>query len=200
MTYDGAAYERAADASAVDAGDFGAWLTAFTDTLTERMPADVPCGDCTACCTSSHFVNVGPDEVDARARIPEELLFPAPGLPAGHHLMGYDQHGHCPMLKDGACSIYDDRPIACRTYDCRVFAAAGTEPDGDEKALITLRVRRWRFDHPADDDVERHRAVTAAADFLREYPECFPDRRLPRDADLAAVAVWVHELFMDDDS
>ena len=87
--------------------------------------SEVPCDGCTACCTSSQFVHIGPDETDTLARIPRRLLFPAPRLPAGHVLMGYDENGHCPMLVDGACSIYEHRPRTCRTYDCRVFPAAG---------------------------------------------------------------------------
>ena len=95
--------------------------------------SDVPCGTCTACCTSSQFVHIEPDERDALAHIPAELLFPAPGRPRGHVLLGYDERGHCPMLVDGACSIYAHRPRTCRTYDCRVFAAAGVDP-GDGQA------------------------------------------------------------------
>ena len=90
------------------------------------------------------------------------LLFPAPGLPKGHVLMGYDQHGCCPMLVDGACSIYDTRPRTCRTYDCRVFPAAGIEAD-DDKPLIAARARRWVFTHPTAADAADHDAVRAAA-------------------------------------
>lgn len=50
--------------------------------------ADVPCGSCTACCTASQFVHIEPDEADALAHIPRQLLFPAPRLPRGHVLMG----------------------------------------------------------------------------------------------------------------
>ena len=60
----------------------------------------MPCGTCTACCTSSQFVHIGPDEVDTLAHIPAELLFPAPRMPKGHVLLGYDERGHCPMLID----------------------------------------------------------------------------------------------------
>ena len=63
--------------------------------------ADVPCDGCTACCTASQFVHVDPDEADTLAHIPREVLFPAPGLPPGHVLMGYDEHGACPMFVDG---------------------------------------------------------------------------------------------------
>ncbi len=71
---------------------------------------DVPCGTCTACCTSSQFVHIEPDETDTLAHIPADVLFPAPLAPRGHVLLGYDERGHCPMLVDNACSIYEHRP------------------------------------------------------------------------------------------
>jgi Fe-S-cluster containining protein len=131
--------------------------------LRGERDADVPCGACTACCRSSQFVHVAPDDADALAAIPRDLLFPAPGFPAGHLVLGYDERGHCPMLVDDRCSIYDHRPRACRMYDCRVFAAAGVEPDDDHKADVAERVRRWRFDHPTDEDRSEHDAVRARA-------------------------------------
>src|ERR671913_1128381 len=113
--------------------------------------ADVPCGTCTACCTASQFVHIAPDERDTLAHIPKALLFPAPRLPAGHVLMGYDERGHCPMLRDGACTIYAHRPRTCRTYDCRVFPAAGLAP-ARVQVEIARRSARWRFDEPGVED------------------------------------------------
>ena len=49
--------------------------------LRGERSADVPCGDCTRCCTSSQFIHIAPDEVETLAHIPVELLFPAPRLP-----------------------------------------------------------------------------------------------------------------------
>jgi len=127
---------------------FSQWLDEF-DAASEMQ---VPCGACTACCTSSQFVHIDPDETETLARVPAELRFPAPGLPNGHVVLGYDEHGHCPMLVDDACSIYEHRPRTCRTYDCRVFAATGVEPDASQPA-IAARVREWRFD--VDDQAAR---------------------------------------------
>ena len=151
------------------AGDFAPWLAAMVAALRDGTPAEVPCGGCTACCTSSQFVHIEPDETDTLAHIPAELLFPAPGKPRGHVLLGYDERGHCPMLRDGLCTIYEHRPRTCRTYDCRVFAAAGLEVDAedDRKVPIAGQAARWRFSFPADDDRRRHAAVRAAVRSLR---------------------------------
>jgi uncharacterized protein len=153
------------------AGEFSTWLVGVQAAIAGGADSAVPCGDCTGCCTASQFVHVGPDEADTLAHIPRELLFPAPGLPQGHQLMGYDERGHCPMLVDGACSIYEHRPRTCRVYDCRVFAAAGIDPEVDRAAVdggieIARRARRWVFDHPTALDQARHDAVRAAAAFL----------------------------------
>jgi uncharacterized protein len=151
----------------LDAGPFGAWLAGMLRALEGEQDADVPCGTCTACCTSSQFVHIEPDETDALAHIPAELLFPAPLRPRGHVLLGFDERGHCPMLVHGACSIYEHRPRTCRTYDCRVFAASGVDVDDDgpdpAKVDIARRARRWRFDLTVEADVVLFDAVHAAA-------------------------------------
>jgi uncharacterized protein len=176
------------DESDLPAGDFSAWLRGMEAALRDGAPAVVPCGGCTACCTSSQFVHIEPDEADTLAHVPPELLFPAPGRPPGHVLLGYDENGHCPMLVDDRCSIYEHRPRACRTYDCRIFAAAGLDVDAedDRKAPIARRARRWRFAFPTDDDRRRHGAVRAAA------------RSLPATSvtQLAVRAIEHHEEFM----
>ncbi|MCU1374508.1 MAG: hypothetical protein JWO68_1794 [Actinomycetia bacterium] len=150
--------------------------------------SDVPCGECTACCTASQFIHIGPDEVDALAHIPTPLLFPAPGLPAGHVLMGYDERGHCPMLVEGRCTIYAHRPRTCRTYDCRVFPATGIEPD-DER--IAQQARRWVFDFPTPVDQEAHDAVRAAAAALADTPATATQR--------AVLALELHDLYLGTD-
>src|SRR6266508_6252442 len=92
------------------AGQFSSWLAGLQSALRGEADSEVPCDGCTACCTASQFIHIAPDETDTLAHIPPELLFPAPGLPTGHVLLGYDERGHCPMLIDNQCSIYEHRP------------------------------------------------------------------------------------------
>jgi uncharacterized protein len=182
------------------AGDFSAWLAGMRRALGGGVGSDVPCDGCTACCTSSQFVHIEPDEKETLARIPGALLFPAPRMPRGHVVLGYDENGHCPMLGDGGCTIYEHRPRTCRTYDCRVFPAAGVELDDRDKAAIARRVRRWRFDHPADADRAEHDAVRAAAAFVRDHPDRLPDDVAPANATQRAVlAVRLHAAFLGRD-
>ena len=147
----------------LDAGDFVTWRRQMRAVLRDGGDSDVACGTCSACCTSSQFVHIDPAETDTLAAIPAELLFPAPGMTAGHLLLGYDERGHCPMLVDGRCSIYVHRPQACRTYDCRVFAAAGVELDDERATAVAAQVQRWQFQFSSAADREELEQVRAAA-------------------------------------
>jgi len=181
------------------AGEFSAWLAAIRGAIRSGDAMDVPCGNCTACCTSSQFVHVAPDESEALARIPADLLFPAPGLPDGHVVLGYDDRGHCPMLVDARCSIYDHRPRTCRTYDCRVLVAAGFADDEDVPVEISRRATRWRFEEGDSSAGLERAAVEAAATFLAERPEALPPAAgRPSLTRLAALAIEVADLFVDD--
>jgi uncharacterized protein len=177
------------------AGEFSSWLRRTRAALATEGTADVPCGECTACCTGSYFIHVGPGESQTLARIAPELLFPAPGLPRGNVLMGYDKNGHCPMLIGEKCSIYGYHPLTCRGYDCRVFAAARIAAD---RPLITQRARRWRFDYATTDGRSEHAAVRAAATFLQQRAECFPGGAVPDNpAQVAVLAIKVYHVFLE---
>ena len=183
----------------LDAGGFSSWMVQMQGALRGEHDSDVPCDGCTACCTSHQFVHIGPQETETLSHIPRELLFPAPRLPRGHMLLGYDGRGHCPMLIDNRCSIYDHRPLTCRTYDCRVFPAAGVEPTDDDKVLIAERARRWRFSFPEQAGRDQLGAVRAAAAFLSDHPDLLPDGAATSTTQLAVHAVEVHGAFLRHD-
>jgi hypothetical protein len=169
------------------------------DAIRDGGTSDVPCGTCAACCTSSQFVHIGPDEADALAHVPAALLVPAPGLPPGHMVLGYDERGHCPLLVEGRCSIYAHRPRTCRTYDCRIFAASAGAVDSAPPA-VARRARRWRFDVRSDEDRSRRDAVRAAAAFVAEHAADLPAGVAPASATQRAVlAVELHDVFLQHD-
>ena len=181
------------DTSELPAGGLAAWATQMQRAIREEGQVDVPCGGCTACCRASQFVHVAPDEAETLARIPPGLLVPAPGLPDGHTLLGYDERGHCPMLVDDRCSIYEHRPRACRTYDCRVFAASGIGLDAP--GPVARRARRWRFEIESSEDARAHAAVRAAATYVDAHPELFPDGAATQTR-RAVRAIELHERFL----
>ena len=179
------------------AGSFSSWLRRTRSALIKENGVDVPCGECNVCCRSSYFIHIKPEETQTLSRINRKLLFPAPGLSKGNVLLGYFEGGCCPMLMDDRCSIYGHRPLTCRSYDCRIFTAAGIAAGEDDKALITQRVQRWKFSYPTERDRDQHRAVQAAAVFLREHTECFPEGAVPRNpAQLAILAIKVYDVFL----
>lgn len=187
------------DSRPLPAGDFGPWLVEVQGAIRGEHPSEVPCGTCTGCCSSSQFIHIGPDETDTLAHVPAEVLFPAPGLPEGHVLMGYDEHGRCPMLVDELCTVYEHRPRTCRSYDCRVFTATGLSPD-ESKVLITRRVRRWVFRDPDGVATVQRDAVRMAAVRLGDMLDEDPEVLIPRNpTQLAALAIELHHEFLAHD-
>ena len=179
------------------AGDFSSWVIGMQGAIRGQHGAEVPCDGCTACCTSSQFIHIGPDETDTLSHIPAELVFPAPRLPRGHVVLGYDERGHCPMLIDGRCSIYEHRPRTCRTYDCRIFPATAVEVDDGRKAQIAGQARRWRFAFPTQADRDRQHAVRAAVTFLGRQKTVEPEGGAALSPTRLAVrAIEIHDAFL----
>ncbi len=181
----------------IPAGGFSLWLDQTRQKQKTGQAVDVPCGVCRACCTSSYFIHIKPHETKTISKIPAELMFPAPGLPRGNVLLGYNEKGHCPMFVDNKCSIYDYRPVTCRTYDCRILAAAGLDL-GDDRGLISRQVSRWKFSFNEKQDLEKYNAVQAAAGFISQHAASFPAGFIPVNIpQRALMAVKVYEVFMN---
>jgi uncharacterized protein len=182
----------------VAAGPFGQWLMQFRAALRGNGGTDVPCGDCTGCCTSGYSIQLRPEDGRALTRIPANLLVQAPGFPQGHRTMAALPDGMCPMLNAGKCSIYSDRPQTCLDYDCRIFAAAGLDAGGPDKAVINRRVREWRFTYATEADRVAHGAVRSAASFIQKKRFSFPPGRVPTaPTGIAVLAIKAHAVFLD---
>jgi hypothetical protein len=104
------------------------------------------------------------------------------------------------MLVDDACSIYEDRPLTCRKFDCRVLTAAGLDPDGPGQEALADRVQRWQFEYPSPRDRVVRDALRAAVAFIEAHPECFEPGRNPVNAVQRSVtALAIYEAFVDAD-
>ena len=181
----------------IEAGDFGAWLSQAREALRGAGGSQVPCGTCTGCCTSSYSIEVRPTDLAALDRIPANSLFRSRSAAASNWTVRPNADGTCPMLSCGKCTIYAQRPQTCLDYDCRVFAAAGIEAGGQDKAVINRRVSEWRFQFATDEDRQAHTAVKAAAAFIREAHERFPAGTAPRSPlGIAALALRVYPVFL----
>jgi Fe-S-cluster containining protein len=184
----------------MDAGDFGAWLIQAREALRGSAGSRVPCGDCTGCCTSSYSIEVRPTDAAALERIPAKSLFRSTASAAGNWTVRPNPDGSCPMLSCGKCTIYAQRPQTCLDYDCRVFAAAGIEAGGADKAVINRRVREWQFRFATDEDRQAHAAIKGAAAFIRDARAHFPPGTAPLNPlGIAALALRVYPLFMSAD-
>jgi Fe-S-cluster containining protein len=166
-----------------DAGEFGSWLSTFDAALRLDGSVDVPCDGCTACCTSGQLIPVEPDDRDALAHLPADALEPMPGQP-GQRVLTHDESGRCSQLTEAGCSVYLHRPRACRTYDCRIFPAAGVRPD---KPLIAEQALRWRFRYASPAEHQSHAAVRTAA-LVLGFPGGLSAPASPTEHALAAIA------------
>lgn len=102
------------------------------------------------------------------------------------------------MYSGDRCLIYQFRPCTCRSYDCRIFTAAGIDAGDDSKAQINQRVRRWKFSYLTSRDLDQHSAVLAAAKFMQERSGCFPAGMVPDNpTQLALLSIKVYEVFLN---
>ena len=179
------------------AGTFSTWLRTIRKALRENRGMKVPCGPCIACCRSSHFIHINAEETRTLRRIPKQLLFPAPLRPKGNMVLGYDKQGRCPMLVRNKCSIYRNRPVTCRSFDCRILSASGLAVANNVNNPIFQQSRRWIFHYPSKNDRHLLSAVQKAAKFLTSHSECIQDKRDPIDEiQLSVLAIKVYDVFI----
>jgi hypothetical protein len=95
----------------------------------------VPCGACSACC---HYPGIVVDEKRDRKRLAHLLTERSPN---GELVLQRCSDGACVHLGDRGCTVYEQRPAVCRTFDCRVFAAMGLVEQG-RATNARLGVRR----------------------------------------------------------
>lgn len=180
----------------LDAGDFATWLSQTRAMLQGAAGPEVPCGNCVGCCVSSYPVPVRAHESASLAAIPIQHL----ARSANHHaLIIALPDGRCPMLNADAksCSIYLHRPLTCRDYDCRIFAAAGIAAGSDDRSVINARVRAWRFSYRNTSDRLTHEAVKSAAAFIRSEAQRFRGRAPSTPTGVAVLAIKVYPVFLD---
>lgn len=95
----------------------------LTSVTSDEPESEVPCGSCTLCCQllSPHLT---PEEVTS-GKYPVSLVQPSPELILQDPEIGpivtvfKNGDGGCSLFVNGKCSVYSDRPLACRQFDCR---------------------------------------------------------------------------------
>jgi Fe-S-cluster containining protein len=86
---------------------------------------DSPCGSCYAACCKRNghaFAVLLQGEIERRRFAPYAVDFPfdaGAGRVVLERVLPYGDDGRCRFLgEDDRCLIYDDRPRACRTFQC----------------------------------------------------------------------------------
>jgi Fe-S-cluster containining protein len=108
----------------------------------------VPCGACTACC---HYAGIPVDKKRDRRRLPYLLTERDAD---GGLVLQRRADGACAHLGARGCTVYEHRPSACRSFDCRAFGAMGLV----EKWLSAVRT------HGSQEAGRRSRGVEFAPD------------------------------------
>jgi Fe-S-cluster containining protein len=75
---------------------------------------NVPCGECNKCCSLSPLLT--PEEFESGKYV---YTFMKTEFDEGPVVAIPRNKNGCIYLIDGKCSIYDDRPMSCRIFDCR---------------------------------------------------------------------------------
>jgi Fe-S-cluster containining protein len=93
---------------------------------------EVPCGGCTACCTSPESA----PELSRREAARLEHTTDA----KGRLRLKRKSDGSCVYLVDSKCSIHPNRPVVCQQFDCRVFLLLGC---GTSDRMVQEALRQW---------------------------------------------------------
>lgn len=92
----------------------------------------VPCNGCTLCCKNDLIV-LHPEAGDNPLLYQTDVVtHPLTG--ALTHALKHKPNGDCIYLGDSGCTIYSNRPLICRAYDCGKQYAMYTR--ADRKRLI----------------------------------------------------------------
>jgi hypothetical protein len=100
---------------------------------------EVPCGGCTACCRSNQGLFLHPEQGDdVHSYQVQVRADPVSGNPV--YLLD-TKDGACVYLGASGCTIYDRRPLLCRTFDCRKHYLILPRQDRDNLARLGLSSR-----------------------------------------------------------
>jgi hypothetical protein len=100
----------------------------------------VPCGTCTECCKSGQGLFLHPDRGDDVASYHVQVRAD-PGTGQFVFLLATDDQGACVYLGPSGCTIYERRPLLCRSFDCRKHYLILPRQDRDNLVKLGLSSR-----------------------------------------------------------
>lgn len=100
----------------------------------------MPCDGCTECCRSNQGLVLHPEQGDDVDSYEHRILARrATGEPV--FVLATDASGRCVYLGDRGCTIYERRPLLCRTFDCRKHYLMLPRQDRDNLVKLGLSSR-----------------------------------------------------------
>ena len=103
------------------------------------MKTEVPCGTCTECCKSGQGLFLHPDQGDEVETYQYQVAADRAGNPV--FLLATTATGACVYLGPSGCTIYERRPLLCRSFDCRKHYLILPRQDRDNLVRIGLSSR-----------------------------------------------------------
>lgn len=146
----------------------------FIDRVAAHDP--VPCNGCTACCRGDQAVELNADHGDDPDLYgPENLAIQFFGKSgrSGVVLMRRP-NGDCTFLRKGRCTIYEKRPAACRSFDCRRIRAAVTRDQ--RRTMVQERLFTREVFAAARDRMHTLRLLPEEAGIQAELGDFLMDR------------------------
>jgi hypothetical protein len=105
----------------------------------EVSKTEVPCNGCIECCRSGQGLFLHPDQGDDVASYQVRVAADKAGNPV--YLLATTQSGECVYLGEAGCTIYDRRPLLCRSFDCRKHYLMLPRQDRDNLVRLGLSSR-----------------------------------------------------------
>ena len=124
-------------------GPMSVFLKRARYTSMNRIPADVPCGECRLCCSGVYELSeVHPYEKAALGLPVETPMLNEPGKP-------------CRFLSESGCNVHAKRPAMCRIFDCRMQALMPPSLElrfGYSLPVQAYAQQRWKFLYLTEQD------------------------------------------------
>jgi Fe-S-cluster containining protein len=100
---------------------------------------EVPCNGCTECCRSGQGLFLHPELGDDVESYQTNALLDAAGNKI--FVLSTTPDGACVYLGATGCTIYDHRPVLCRSFDCRKHYLMLPRQDRDNLVRLELSSR-----------------------------------------------------------
>lgn len=129
----------------------------------------MPCNGCTECCRSNQGLYLHPEQGDDVDSYQHRVIAnQATGEPV--FVLATESSGQCVYLGASGCTIYDRRPLLCRSFDCRKHYLILPRQDRDNLVKLGLSSRAvfnaGRARLKSLSDAERTECLEKRAEFF----------------------------------